>query len=118
MDVRREVEAVIASAGVPFKLELYTYRRAFEGHGVEPVVASLRQAHAAVFGQELVVCPDEGHASMWRDIKPYNEAGIPAVHYGPGFSAGPGGRPTTRSADLVDAARVYALTALDFCGVA
>lgn len=116
LDVQRELAGVIAATGVPFELELYTYRRGFEAHGVEPVAASLGRAHEEVFGRELQVCPDVGHSSMWRDINPYIEAGIPAVHYGAGFSAGPGGRPVTRIADLADAARVYALTALDFCG--
>jgi acetylornithine deacetylase/succinyl-diaminopimelate desuccinylase-like protein len=118
LDVKRELAAVIAETGVPFDLELFTYRRGFEAKGVEPVLASLGRAHEAVFGRSVEVCPDRGHSSMWRDINPYVEAGIPAVHYGPGFSAGPGGRPLTRLADLVDAARVYALVALDFCGCA
>ena len=44
----------------------------------------------------------------------YNEMGIPALTYGPPGRAGTGAYAVSR-ADLTDAARVYALTALALC---
>jgi hypothetical protein len=48
---------------------------------------------------------------MWRDHNVYNEMGIPALTYGPPGRAGTGAYAVKR-ADLLNAARVYALTAL------
>jgi hypothetical protein len=48
---------------------------------------------------------------MWRDHNVYNEMGIPALTYGPPGRAGTGGLCRHR-ADLLNAARVYALTTL------
>ena len=53
--------------------------------------------------------------SMWRDHLVFNEVGIPALTYGPTSMVG-AGRFTMPRADLVRAARVYALTALALCG--
>jgi hypothetical protein len=53
---------------------------------------------------------------MWRDSNPLNEAGIPTVVYGPGMSTA-GGKFAIDIDALVDAARVYALTAMEVCEV-
>jgi hypothetical protein len=44
----------------------------------------------------------------------FNAMGIPSVMYGPGASVG-GGNMSMRIQDLVNAARLYALIALDVC---
>jgi hypothetical protein len=51
---------------------------------------------------------------MWRDINPYNELGIPSLTYGCGAGAG-GGNVAFAVDDMVKAAKVYALTALEIC---
>ena len=48
---------------------------------------------------------------MWRDINLFSEAGVPCVMYGPGPSTGFGNF-AIRIADLVSAAKAYALIAL------
>jgi hypothetical protein len=56
---------------------------------------------------------------MWRDINVFNEVGIPSLTYGPPRSnpdeADRGKGKFMFKKDLVDAARVYALTALEIC---
>jgi hypothetical protein len=66
-----------------------------------------------VFGEdcEIAASPE---CSMWRDHNVYNEMGIPALTYGPPGRAGTGAYALGR-ADLLAAARVYALTALALC---
>jgi hypothetical protein len=53
---------------------------------------------------------------MWRDITPFNEAGIPSLTYGPSSSTG-GGNFSVGVDELAATARVYARAALRFCGV-
>ena len=53
---------------------------------------------------------------MWRDITPFNEAGIPSLTYGPSSSTG-GGNFSVAVEELAASARVYARTALLYCGV-
>jgi hypothetical protein len=55
---------------------------------------------------------------MWRDSNVFIEAGVPTLCYGPGASTGGGGKYAMEIASLVDAARAYALIAIDLCGVA
>lgn len=113
LDVREELRRLLADAGLSGEVELYTYRRSYEGRGVEPLADAIRRAHVSVFGQPPKAAPPP-FSSMWRDINCFNEMGIPAITYGPGASVG-GGNFAMRIADLVTGARLYALTALDLC---
>lgn len=114
LDVREELRRLLADAGLAGEVELYAYRRSYEGRGVEPLADAIRRAHVSVFGQPPKAAPPP-FSSMWRDINCFNEMGIPAITYGPGASVG-GGNFAMRIADLVTGARLYALTALDLCG--
>lgn len=113
LDVQEELQDVLRKAGVPGEVELYVYRRGYEGRGVEPLVEAIGRAHAQVLGGRpaLAAAP---YTSMWRDINVFNAAGIPSVMYGPGPSVG-GGQLAMHIDDLVRAARAYALIALDVC---
>ena len=59
--------------------------------------------------------------SMWRDINSYNELGVPAISYGfPTGYAQPGAAYDlslfrVKIEDMIKAAKVYALLALDLC---
>lgn len=111
LDVREELRDVVRACGVECELELYTYRRGYEASGIEPLRDAIAAAHAQVFSAPLEPVSDPAITSMWRDLNPYAEAGIPCVIYGPGPSTGHGDM-AIRIADLVDAARAYALIAL------
>ena len=113
LDIRQQLRHLVADAGMEGEVELYVYRPGFEGKGIEPMAESLARAHGTVLGgQPKMAIPPL--SSMWRDLNVYNEAGIPSLTYGPGGSVG-GGVLSMRVADLVSAARVFALTALDLC---
>lgn len=115
MEVQRDLRNALDDTGVPYELELTTYRRGWEASGIGDLVAAVREAHIAEVGSE----PERPAApvtSMWRDTNPFNEAGIPALMYGPSASTG-GGNFTVEVDQLALAARVYARAALAYCGV-
>ena len=120
-EVRREVTRVLAAVGMPFDIELYAYRRAYDGvhgrgskGGNEELLRAITAAHKAMFGKEPERCLPQ-HTSMWRDINVFHEAGIPGVMYGPGVSQ-LGGHFAVRAEELVRAARLYTWIALEACG--
>ena len=100
MEIQRLLARAIAETGLECEIQAYDFRRGFVSNGV---------------------------ISMWRDANAFNEAGIPAVGYGPGTRdpiadggvAGLAGaaRPMAID-DLVATAKVFAPTALAICGVA
>jgi acetylornithine deacetylase/succinyl-diaminopimelate desuccinylase-like protein len=115
-DVERELKAVLDASGVPTIVEPFLWRRGYQATGIEPVTKAITTAHGAVLGGE----PAERtipHTSMWRDSNPLNEAGIPTVCYGPGVSTA-GGKFAIDIAALTAAAKIYALIAMETCGVA
>ena len=113
LDIREELRGLLSSAGLNGEVELYVYRRGYEGRQVEPLAESIRQSHRQIFGELPKLAPAP-YSSMWRDINVFNEMGIPAITYGPGASVG-GGNFAMRIEDLVTAAKLYALIALDVC---
>ena len=54
-------------------------------------------------------------SSMWRDIVPFIDAGIPALTYGPAIPVGGSTDVFMDRASLLAAARVYARVALEVC---
>jgi len=57
---------------------------------------------------------------MWRDVNMFNEVGIPSICYGPPRGQEPysdDGNRAVRAPDMVAATKVYALTAMNLCGV-
>jgi acetylornithine deacetylase len=112
--VQRELETVLRGLGVDYDLEAYKSLLGHEGRGVEPLVQSLEEIHQFLFNQGIQYeAPDR--ASIWTDTNVYNELGIPAVKIGPrGRRIGP--RAEELSIDqMVQAAQIYALVALDIC---
>jgi acetylornithine deacetylase/succinyl-diaminopimelate desuccinylase-like protein len=112
--VQHEVEQVLRSTGQEYDLEVYKSLLGHEGRNVEPLVQSLEQIHEFLFQRKLQT-EDAGRASIWTDTNVYNELGIPAV------KIGPRGKRIHRYEelpieDMVKAAQIYALVALDICG--
>jgi acetylornithine deacetylase/succinyl-diaminopimelate desuccinylase-like protein len=114
LDLREEIDAALDSTGIDHEIELYLSRPGYEAKGVEPLVAALKEAHRAVFGNDPP--PVSGPtASMWRDSNVFAELGIPVVNYGP-RSASHSFRRALTIESLYQAACVYARTALAICG--
>ena len=112
--VLNEMETQLARLGLDYEMEAYKSLLGHEGKGVEPLVSSLEEIHQHLFGTNLKFeAPDR--ASIWTDTNVYNELGIPAVKIGPrGKRIGP--RNEELDIDqMVKAAQIYALIALDVC---
>ncbi|MBP1154459.1 MULTISPECIES: M20/M25/M40 family metallo-hydrolase [unclassified Paenibacillus] len=112
-DIVRELETLLQQSNLEGQVELILYRPGHEAQGTEPLVEAIREAHQSLFG-ELPGKPPIPTTSMWRDINPFNEVGIPAVFYGPGGGSGGGGNAVLIQ-DFVNAAKVYAATILNIC---
>jgi acetylornithine deacetylase/succinyl-diaminopimelate desuccinylase-like protein len=112
--IRHTLEEMLEDLSLEGEVEQFVNRDGYEARGVEPLVAALDEAHRSEFGTapEIATVPE---TSMWRDHNVYNEVGIPALTYGPPGRAGDGTYAVSK-ADLLRAARVYALTALSLCG--
>lgn len=110
-EVDRSLKATLRRAGVEnVSVEPYVVRHGFEADpkAVRPLTDALTAAHQAV-RQTPLQPSDPVFSSMWRDHNLFNMNRIPAVTMGPVRW-----RPSID--DLVDCARIYALTALAVCG--
>jgi acetylornithine deacetylase/succinyl-diaminopimelate desuccinylase-like protein len=112
--IGHELRALLKEASLEGEVEQFLNRPGYEAQGVQPLVQALDAAHEFQFGTDCeIATPPE--CSMWRDHNVFNELGIPALTYGPPGVAG-AGTLAVKKADLLQAARVYALTALALCG--
>ncbi|MET0502295.1 MAG: M20/M25/M40 family metallo-hydrolase [Candidatus Binatia bacterium] len=113
--VERELREVVLSQGLGGEVECFMSRKGYEGKNVEPLVDAIRRAHEKVRGSEPPPI-DTPETSMWRDINIFNEVGIPAATFGmPRKSAPDVAQKFVEVGDIVDAAKMYALVALQLC---
>jgi acetylornithine deacetylase/succinyl-diaminopimelate desuccinylase-like protein len=110
-----ELRQTVAGTGLEAEIEPYLFRRGYEGQGTQPLEQAIERAHKRFFAEP----PQQADApvsSMWRDLNVYNEAGIPSVTYGPplGLSS-EGWSYFIEKQDILRAAKLYALIALDIC---
>lgn len=111
--VRFELHNLMKKIGIEAEIQMYLYRKGYEGKNVSTIVEAIRNAHRFIFHDEpgRILSPQ---TSMWRDINIFNGIGIPAVTYGPSAGSG-GGTYSLKIDDLYKAAQIYALTALNIC---
>jgi len=112
--IKYEIEQALSSLGIEYEMESYKSLLGHEGKAVEPLVRAVEEAYEFIFGKKVKPeAPDR--ASIWTDTNVYNELGIPAVKIGPrGKRIGP--RNEELDIDqMVKAAQLYALVALDIC---
>jgi acetylornithine deacetylase/succinyl-diaminopimelate desuccinylase-like protein len=118
-DIKREIETRLAHLKFDCTVNVFQYSRGHIARNAESLITAVSTAHQYVFGSEPPQ-PPSAEMSMWRDLNVFNEIGIPSVCYGP-----PRQRETLSGAqnramkigDLVEATKVYAITALLICGV-
>jgi acetylornithine deacetylase/succinyl-diaminopimelate desuccinylase-like protein len=116
--IQKELEKLVHSLGIDFEILPFQYSRGHIAEGGEPLIAALQTAHRYVLGSEPPQ-PPSAEVSMWRDLNVFNEVGIPSVCYGPPRQreAMSGGQNRAmRTADLIAATKIYALTILALCG--
>lgn len=112
-DVTASLRAAIDAVDVDAELELIMSKPGQLGEGTEPLQAAITSAHRAVRGSDPAPEAEQAVVSMWRDTNVFNRAGIPAINFGPSRGlADVQGRGYLELDDLVDGAKMYALTAL------
>jgi acetylornithine deacetylase/succinyl-diaminopimelate desuccinylase-like protein len=116
LKVQDEIEAIVKKLELKAEVKPFLYRRGFNAQNIGPLRDAVENAHRSVIGKPSEA-PGAAECSMWRDINPYNELGIPSLTYGCGAGAG-GGNVCFGVDDMVKAAKVYALTALEICNTA
>lgn len=115
LETKRNLEAYLEAEGIAADLDMYLSQKGYEGKGVGPLVAATRKAHQTIFGAKPDQISSE-HTSMWNDVNIYHEHGIPAIKYGPPtISYGKKREESLAVDDLLKAAKVYALAALEIC---
>ncbi len=117
-DVRAELEALaerVAHAhGLQSRVELEGWREPFETPPVHPLVQALRRAGEQLTGR----APDVIGMALVGDANLYvNEIGIPTVYYGPAYETAHSDEERVSVEQLTHIAQVYALTAMEYCGV-
>lgn len=118
-DIKKEIEALLEPLRIDCAVSLFQYSRGYIARSAEPLIGAIADAHRYIFNAAPPE-PPAAETSMWRDLNVFNEVGIPSVCYGPPrqreLLSGAGNR-AMKIADLVAATQVYALTALNLCGI-
>jgi acetylornithine deacetylase/succinyl-diaminopimelate desuccinylase-like protein len=116
-DVTAALRAAVDATGTGAELDLIMFKPGAVGEGVEPLADAVRDAHRTVRGTDPAPQVETAVVSMWRDTNIYNNAGIPSLTFGPSRGrADVQGEGFFALDDLVDAAKMYALTALRIAG--
>ena len=116
--VKSEIAELTRKLDIDCDVSLFQFSRGHIAKGAEPLISAIQAAHRYIFGSEPPE-PPSAETSMWRDLNVFNECGIPSVCYGPPRQREPMSGAQNRAmkiVDLVQATKVYALTALSVCG--
>lgn len=106
VDPGAEVDVIMSKAG-----------HAASDTEIAPLLDTIRSAHQTVRGEPMPEVAEPAVVSMWRDTNVYNRVGIPALTFGPSRGkAAVQGTGAMSIPDMVEGAKIYALTALDICG--
>jgi succinyl-diaminopimelate desuccinylase len=114
-ELRSMASQVEQETGARVALNLIPVRDGFRVAEDEPLVVALRRAYTEVSGRDLPLVGSRmvGDAAIF--IK---EGKVPALYHGPGGQGAHADLESVAVADLVRAAKVYVLTALDYVGQA
>jgi acetylornithine deacetylase/succinyl-diaminopimelate desuccinylase-like protein len=119
LTIQRELAELLAKLDLNCEISLFQFSR---GHIIKdgaPLIGAVGAAHRYVFGVDPPA-PPSAETSMWRDLNVFNEVGVPSICYGPPRQRDPlsgAGNRAMKIDDLMQATKVYALTALILCGV-
>jgi acetylornithine deacetylase/succinyl-diaminopimelate desuccinylase-like protein len=114
VQIQHELEKALNATGLDYQMDIYKSLLGHEARNVEPLVKSAEESYQYLFGTAIKhEAPDR--ASIWTDTNVYNELGIPAIKIGPrGRRIGPRNEEIEIDT-MVNAAKLYALIALDIC---
>ena len=104
-----------AQSGLTFRASWQAQREPFEVGREHPVVQALERAGEGLTGEapEIIGMGLVGDGNLF-----VNEGGVPTVYYGPAHETAHSDHERVSVSRLVHCAGIYALAAMDFCGVA
>ena len=107
-------DQLASESGLAFELELEGNREPFETLPDHPLVVALRAASENVAGApaDLIGMGLVGDANLY-----VNDGGVPTVYYGPAHETAHSDHERVSVTNLEHCASVYALSAMEFCGV-
>jgi succinyl-diaminopimelate desuccinylase len=114
-ELRALVEPIAAAGGLTCEVHMEHEREPFETPGDDPAVVAVAQAHQIVTGRqaEMVGLRIVGDANLY-----VHGSGVPTFYYGPSNETAHADEEWVSVTRVADAARVYALAAMRYCGVA
>jgi acetylornithine deacetylase/succinyl-diaminopimelate desuccinylase-like protein len=116
-EVTAALAEAVAATGTGARVELFMAKPGAVAEGIEPLAGAVRDAHRQVRGTDPPPQVETAVVSMWRDTNVFNGAGVPSLTFGPSRGrADVQGEGFFALDDLVDAAKMYALTALGVAG--
>lgn len=114
--ITKEVRDVVRGVVEDAEVECFMSKAGHEGKGVEPLAEAVSSAHDAVRGGPPPPV-DVAITNMWRDTNIFNSVGIPSLTFGTGRGkAQVQGTGFFELQDMIDCAKIYALTAMKICG--
>lgn len=120
LQIKHQLGQLVRSLNMEADIQVYLYRPGYEGKNVSGIVKSVEDAYSKICKTKPGKIPTPV-TSMWRDINIFNEVGIPAITFGPPRCSKEGldrsQAKFLRKGDLINTAKIYALVALDICGV-
>jgi len=116
LEIEKELQKAVDSAQVGAKVATFLARSGAVGKGIEPLAQEVKIAFKGVTGQDPLPLAPQEVVSMWRDNNVFNEAGIPALTFGPPrLREKETNRLCFELDDLVNMANVYAEVAFGIC---
>lgn len=121
-DVRplhRELEEVVRSVDPVAEVECFMSKPGYAAgeEEIAPLIGTIREAHQMVRGVPMPDRAETAVVSMWRDTNVYNRVGIPSLTFGPSRGrASIQGTGSMELGNMIEGAKIYALTALSICG--
>lgn len=117
--IHRELGEVVRSVDPNAEVECFMSKsgHAATGEEIAPLIGTIRTAHEMVRGTAMPERAETAVVSMWRDTNVYNRVGIPSLTFGPSRGrASIQGTGSMELGNMIEGAKIYALTALSICG--
>ena len=104
-----------SQSGLAFSFSLEATREPFETHADDPIVQAFDSAAQRVAGRvpQRIGMALVGDANLFA-----NEAGVPTIYYGPTHETAHSDHERVSVRQLAHCAKVYALAAIEYCGIA
>jgi len=117
--LQRELTDVVRTVDPNATVECFMSKPGYGASDEEiaPLIDTIRAAHEQVRGEPMPTRAETAVVSMWRDTNVYNRVGIPSLTFGPSRgNASVQGTGSMELGNMIEGAKIYALTAMRLCG--